>query len=108
MFDSSSAPPFHLIPFHGAAAWYQSVRSGTTSLRRENGQAACSDELVLGSLTSRSWPNSNLPFETILAYMKQTTSREIDAMLLAGTGTQSLPLKGTLSASPAAIWLLNA
>jgi hypothetical protein len=84
------------------------MRSGTTSLRRENGQATCPDELELGSLTSNSCTASNLPFEAFLAYIEHATLREIDAMLLAGTGTQSLPLKGTLSASPVAIWLLNA
>jgi hypothetical protein len=46
--------------------------------------------------------------ETFLGYMEHTTPSEIDAILLAGTGTQSLPLKGTLSASPVAIWVLNA
>lgn len=84
------------------------MRRGATSLRRKPGQASCPDEPELGSLTSRSCTASNLPFEAFFAYKEHATLSEIDAMLLAGTGTQSLPLKGTLSASSAAIWLLNA
>jgi hypothetical protein len=41
-------------------------------------------------------------------YIEQTTVSEIAAMLFSGMGTQSLVLKGTSSAAPVAIRLLNA
>jgi hypothetical protein len=90
------------------------LHQGLQPLESEARQRLAVGEEIRGFMTLRvsasasSRPNSTVPLEAPLAYMEHATLREIDAMLLAGTGTQSLPLKGTLSASPVAIWLLNA